>query len=393
MTGAVVSRWARRYVVVAVCWLVLWQAGVAIGIPRQTEVTLGLYGFVLGVVFGKAYSLVPTYFDRKLAEPRAAAVQFPLTTAGVACLAADPLEAVPEATGPVGAILWAAGVAVFVATLAWTIRDNPTGRETGTGGPNAHRASVDRVANAFVPVVLAYLLVGSYATLGAQGVVSPPFDGYPPRATHLLGAGTAALLVFALGFRLLPRFLVAEPPAALVYAVLPAGAVAPILLAASLPSGPLFAVGGLLQALAVIGYAIAYLLLFRRSDRRRIAFYGVLAGAIGGVAAVLVGLEFVARGVSPNLLAVHRRLTLLGFLGLTVVGVSFQFYPPNVGEWPGCTDHTAAAVVGLLAGSVALSTVALGASIPVLERIGAALGLAGALGYAYLLGGAFATRR
>ncbi|MDL5362561.1 hypothetical protein [Halalkalicoccus sp. NIPERK01] len=392
MTAATISRWARRYVAVAVCSLVVWQASLLVGVPRGTEVALGLYGFVLHVVFGKAYSLVPSYFERDLAEPRVAIVQLPLTATGVACLAAAPIAGVPTVVGVVGALSWAVGVSLFVALLAWTIRDNPTGAETGTGGANVHRAAVDRVANAFVPVALAYLLIGSYETLALHGVVPPLFDGYGPRATHLLGAGTATLLVFALGFRLFPRFLVAEPPRSLVYAVLPAGALGPILLAATLPAGGSFALAASIEALAVTAYAVGFATLFRRSDRRRIAFYGVLAGAGWGIVAVALGVRFALAGLDPALVVAHRRVTLLGFLGMTVVGVSLQFYPPNVGRWRGCTDRTALAAVVLLAVGVAIQAVGAGGSMALVERAGTVLTLSGVLGYGYLLAGAFATR-
>ncbi|MFD1644407.1 hypothetical protein [Haloarchaeobius litoreus] len=390
--AATVSRWARRYVGIAVASLLAWQVGLLVGVPRGTEVALGLYGFVLHVVFGKAYSLVPSYFDRELAEPRAAIVQLPLTAVGVACLALAPFQGTPDALEPAGAVLWTAGVVVFVGTLAWTVRDNLAGAETGTGGPNAHRERVDRAANAVVPVALAYLLVGSYATLGLAGVVQPVFDGYPARVTHLLGTGTATLLVFGLGVRLLPRFLVAEPPKPLVWVVLPTGAVGPVLLAATLPAGRWFHLAAAVETVAVVGYAAIVATLFVRSDRRRTALYGVLLGAIGGVAAVALGLWFAFVGLDGALIPAHRRLTLLGFLGLTVVGVSLQFYPPNVGRWPGCDDRTALAAMALLAAGVAVQTAGAVLLAETVATAGVVLALAGALGYAYLLAGAFATR-
>ncbi|WP_256298183.1 hypothetical protein [Haloarchaeobius salinus] len=389
---ATVSRWARRYVGVAVAALFAWQVGLLVGVPRGTEVALGLYGFVLHVVFGKAYSLVPSYFDRELAEPRAAIAQLPLTAVGTACLALAPLRSTPDTLEAAGAVLWAAGVVVFVGTLAWTVRDNLTGAETGTGGPNAHRAGVDRAANAVVPVALAYLLVGSYATLGVAGVVPPVFDGYPPRTTHLLGTGTATLLVFGIGARLLPRFLVAEPPKSLVWVVLPAGAVGPVLLAATLPAGPGFHLAAAVETVAVVGYAAIVGTLFVRSDNRRTALYGVLLGAGGGVAAVALGAWFAFAGLDGALVPAHRRLTLLGFLGLTVVGVSLQFYPPNVGRWPGCDDRTALASMALLAVGVAVQAVGAAVLTTWIESVGVGLALVGTLGYAYLLAGAFATR-
>jgi hypothetical protein len=392
MTDATISRWARRYVAVAVCSLFVWQAGSLVGMPGGTEVVLGLYGFVLHVVFGKAYSLVPSYFDRELVEPRMAIVQLPLTAGGTACLAAEPFAAVPAAVGAVGALSWALGVLLFVGVLAWTVRGNPTGAETGTGGVNARRAPIDRAANAFVPVAMAYLLLGSYETLALHGLVPPLFDGYAPRTTHLLGAGTATLLVFALGFRLFPRFLGTTPSRSLVIVVLSAGAIGPILIAATLPAGRFVPLAAGIEAVAVIGYAVGFGLLFYRSDRRRVAFYGVLAGACGGIVAVSIGVQFAVAGLDPAFVTAHRRLTLLGFLGLTIVGVSLQFYPPNVGQWPGCTDRTALVTIVLLAVGVAIQSIGLGGSVESVERIGILVVLSGTLSYAYLLVGAFATR-
>src|SRR6056297_275188 len=181
MSAGLISRWARRFVAASALFLVAWQvvaladalpatqAETPLALPHQTNVVLAVYGFVLHTVFGKAYSLVPSYFDRSLAVPRAPAVQFPLTVVGAVGLALAPLSAVPELVGLLGALSWCAGVAVFVAALAWTVRDNPIGRETGTSDAESHRRGVDRLANAFVPVVLAYLVVGSSATLALHG--------------------------------------------------------------------------------------------------------------------------------------------------------------------------------------------------------------------------------
>jgi len=166
---------------------------------------------------------------------------------------------VPRAVGAAGALLWAAGVAVFLGTLGWTVRDNLTGAETGTGEHNADCRPVDRLANAAVPVVGVYLAVGTYVLLAVHLPLPTILDGYPVRLSHLLTAGTAALLVFAVGFRLLPRFLVTHPPRWLVPAVLVAGALGPALIAAGLPGGPLLMAGAALETVAVIGFAGTYL--------------------------------------------------------------------------------------------------------------------------------------
>ncbi|WP_135363801.1 hypothetical protein [Halosimplex halophilum] len=391
--SATLSRWSRALVASGVCWLVAWQTATLAGLPRRTTVVLGLYGFVLGVVFGKAYSLVPSYFDRSLAWPRAPAVHLPLAVVGTAGLALAPLGGVPAAVGSLGAAAWAGGVAVFLATLAWTVRDNPTGAETGTGDHNADRRPVDRAANLFVPVVLAYLAVGSWETLAARVAVAPAvLDGYPPRATHLLAAGGAALLLFAVGFRLLPRFLVADLPSWVPWAVLVPGAIGPALLAAGLPAGPVFRAGAVLEAVAVAGFAAAYVRLYRASDRDRAGFLGPLLGAGFGVLAVALGLSFAFGPVAPALVAAHYRLNLLGFLGLSIVGVTFQFYPPTVGRFPGAGDALARAAMGLIAIGLVLEVLAAVGPVALLSTAGRAFALVGVLVYAYLVLGVFVQR-
>jgi len=390
--SATLSRWSRLFVAGGVCWLVAWQAAVVAGLPRRTAVALALYGFVFHVVFGKAYSLVPSYFDRGLAAPRAVPLHLALAVVGAAGLAVAPLDGAPESAAQVGAVAWAAGVAVFLATMGVTLRDNPLGAETGTGDHNARRRPVDRAANLFVPVVFAYLAVGTLETLGTHTAAPLLLDGYPPRATHLLAAGAAALLVFAVGFRLLPRFLVVDASRPLVYAVLPAGAVGPALVAVGLPSGPLFHLGAAVEALAVIGFAAAVLVLFVRTERDRVGFYGPLLGGFAGAVGVGLGLTFAFDTAPADLVVAHYRLNLLGFLGLTIVGVSYQFYPPTVGRFPGADDRLALATMGAIAVGLLLEVVAAGWSATTVARGGQALALAGSVGYAYLVLGVFIQR-
>lgn len=392
MTAAVVSRWARRYVLGSGVFLVAWQVGTLAGVPRHAEVLLAVFGFVLHVVFGKAYSLVPTYFDRDLAVPRAPAVQFPLVVAGTVGLVAEALQFGPSWLGALGATLWSLGVAVFLGTLLWTIRGNLTGRDTATGDVNAERRSVDRLANAFVPVALLYLAVGTYETLAVHTGLPLLLDGYAPRVTHLLAAGTAGLLVFALGFRLLPRFMVARPPRALVAVVLPAGALGPGILATTLGTSPWMQLGALVETVAVTGFAAGIGLLYYRSDRRRVGFYGVLAGAACGVAAVAVGSSFAFGSISHALVQAHLRLNLLGFLGLTIIGVSYQFYPPAVGALPGASDRTALTSISCVGAGVVLQVGGFLGDLPLVTTLGELAALAGALLHAYLLVAVFRAR-
>lgn len=388
MTSRDVGRWSRGFTVASVAFLVAWQAAALAGVPRSVEVALGLYGFVLHMVFGKAYTLVPSYFDRELASPRLAAIHLPLSVAGAAGLAVAPLTDLPVEFAASAA--WTAGVALFLVGILWTVRGNLAGAETGTSDVNRHRRRVDRIANAFVPVVLAYLAVGAYETLAASSEL-PTVVGGGPRTAHLLAAGTAALLVFAVGFRLLPRFLAADPPTALVLVVLPAGAIGPAMLAVDLWGGRWFQVGAALQAAAVVGFALAYVVLFVRSDRRRVGVYGGLLGVLAGVAAVTLGLTFAFGEVRAWAPTAHFRLNVLGFLGLTIVGVAYQFYPPAVGTFRGANDRTAMVSMGLLGGGLALQVVGM-AWRPWLATAGEVMTLVGALTYGSLLLGLFYQR-
>jgi hypothetical protein len=104
---------------------------------------------------------------------------------------------------------------------------------------------------------------------------------------------------------------------------------------------------------------------------------------------VLVGLHFAFVETGFGLVDAHFRLNVLGFLGLTVVGATYQFYPPTVGTVPGASDRTAltaAVLIGLgllgeLGGAIARAELAVGA--------GRAVALAGAATFAYLVLGVF----
>lgn len=381
------TRRVHRELHAALGFLVVWQLAVLVGSPRFVAVALGLLGFVFHVVFAKAYTLVPSYFARELAVPWAPTLQLPLTAFGALGLAGAAGGWLPGTVGTAAALSWLAGVLVFLGAMAWTLRGNLLGAETGTGEPNADRRAVDRFANAFVPVVGAYLLVGSYELAATWSALPVLFDGYGPRASHLLAAGTAALLIFAVGFRLLPRFLVARPPRALVGVVLPAGALGPALIAAALPAGTLFVLGAALEAVAVVGFAAAYGWLFARSDRRRVGFYPVGLGMLAGVAGVGLGLHLATAGFDVGLARAHARLNLLGFLGLTIMGVTYQFYPPAAGQFRGANDRTGLAVVGLIAGGLLLEVVGLLAGQSGLVTGGRVLAVVGAAGYAALIVG------
>lgn len=389
----IVSRWSRRYALVSVFALVFWQLGVLLEVPRQTEIALGIFGFVLHMIFAKAYALVPPYFDRELAFPRAPKIQFPFVVGGTLGLASAPLGFGPAWLATGSAALWCLGVVVFVGTVLWTISGALIEGATGTGEHNAERRPVDRLANVFVPVALLYLLIGSYETTALHSSLPSIFNGLSAQASHILAAGTGALLVFALGFRLLPRFLGVHPSVWAVRFVLPTAAVGPVLIVAGFGDRQLLMIGAVVEAVSVCLFAVVLLRMVARSERRRIGMYGVAGGAASGVAGVLLGLVFAFRGATVPLTTLHLRLNVLGFLGLTIVGLTYQFYPPSIGTFAGSSDRAAflsilGICLGLLfhAGGVVVG-------FQELNTIGFFPPFIGSIVYAYLVVSAFVAGR
>lgn len=375
----------RGFVLVGFGYFLAWQAAVVFEAPHRATMALAIHGFVFHVIFGKGYALIPSYFDRELAFDLGPMIHLPLTVLGTVGLTLGPVAGASELES-LGAVAWGAGGAIFLITILATVRDNVVGRETGTGEANRHRRAVDQLANAFVPVALFYLAVGSYETVALHTAL-PGVIGSHAGLSHVLAAGTAGLLVLTIGARLLPRFMVAEPPLLFVLFMLPAGALGPWVIATHLRGGLLFRIGATLQAVAIVSYAIVVLVLFRRSDRRRVGLYGVALGAIAGIVAVLLGLAMAFEYEPIVLSVIHHRFTLLGFLGLTIIGVSFQFYPPGIGTLPAVGDRTAAIGLGSLATGLLLELVGTIGSLEPLVLAGSGLTFGAAAAICYVLFG------
>lgn len=384
MAAANVSRWSRRFVLAGCIFFVVWQGAGLVGVSRGVEVALGLFGFVFHVLFGKAYALVPSYFDRELRWPRAPGVQFPLSSGGTVGLVGDAVGLGSEWL-VVGSVLWFGGVVVFIGTMGGTISGNLIGRETGTSSANEDRAAVDRFANLFVPAALVYLVVSSVDGVVFAVFGSAVFGGYQPRVTHLFAVGTVVLFVFAIGFRLLPRFYVAYPPIVLVRSVLVSGAVGPVMLVLGFPSGWLFQVGAVLVGYSIVGYTGTIGWLYWSSDRSRVGLVGVLVGAGFGVVGVVFGLWFAFVGLDQAVVASHFRVMLLGFLSMTIMGVSFQFYPPNIGEGRFVSNQVAGVALGCIAGSVILHVVGSLVGWPEVVLVGYGVSVIGAVLYGNIL--------
>jgi hypothetical protein len=150
------------------------------------------------------------------------------------------------------------------------------------------------------------------------------------------------------------------------------------------------------------GETVAHRTLFARSDRRRVGLYAVLPATLAGLVGVGAGLLFVTGVPTATLVRTHLRANVLGVLGLTIVGLSYQFYPPAIGTTPGATDRTAFVSIARLAGGLGVEIARLAGGLGVeiagafagtdpLVGVGEAFALLGAGLYAYLLASAFRT--
>lgn len=384
--SAGVSRWTRYFVAASAACFVAYFASVLAAWPLRVQVLFGLFGFVCLMVFGMGYLLLPPYAGRTIADHRFAGVQFALVIPGLCLLVVDRLLDAPPVLGRLGSVLWAGGVVAFVAALAATVHRRGRGPDVPAAGvPGTGAAS--RVAVAVLPVAVLYLVGGTLAHLGAVGLPVPVPFWLPLRAaSHAYAAGFATLLVFALSARLLTGFFSATPPRRLLDVVAVAGAIAPLLLSTGLWVDPWFRVGAVLETAAVTGYAVTVAVVLRQSDRVRVGGYGVVAGAVAGVAATMAGASAAFGVGAADAVRLHVRLALGGFLPLTVAGYAFLFFPVTGGQFRGAMPRTAAAALALLAGGLVLQVagvVVFGAAV---DAAGAAVSLLGGLTYLYLLG-------
>lgn len=388
-----VGRWTRAFVGWSSISFVGLATLVAMGSNRFTLAVVGLFGFVLPMVFGMAYVLLPPYVGRTLDQPRLAGLHFGLAVVGFSGLLLWAGGVGSFGVARLGLWAWTLGVVVFVgsigSTAARALRANPG--SVLRLGDRPQRTT--RLATAMLPIALAVLLLGHVVALAL--IDSPDaFHLAFPALVHLAGAGFAALLVFALGARLLLGFFHVDPPRSLVAVIVLPGAVGPLLLATQPTGSTWFLAGGILESAAMVAYLGLVASVAVRTDARRPGLAGILLGAVAGVAATGVALGVVRGHLPGALLDLHAVLVLQGFFGLTIAGYAFQFFPVTTGHTPGATPWGARTVIGLLAIGLALDT--LGAPVthvaggthagPSVALTGARLTLAGAIGYAYLLG-------
>jgi hypothetical protein len=344
------GRWTRYFVLAGATAALAWRAGALAGVAVRTRTVFALLGFVFPTVFGMAWLLFPAYVGRTAPDGPWPGVTFVGSVGGAGLYAAGSVVGESGLTD-VGALAWVLGVASFLVLQGVAVV--PAVRATGVDALLDRLAPAARVATVAIPAALGYLVAGSAVLVLARAGVATR-----PAAVHLLALGFGALLVYALGVRLLAGFFHVGASARAVGVVLGLGATGPAVLAANLWVAPWFALGALASAAGMVGYALVVADVFVRADRRRVGLYGVLAGAAGGVVAVAVGTAVAALGASPSLLGVHFGAGVGGFFHLTVVGYLYLFFPPQANSFVGASERAALGSILVLAVGTALELAA-----------------------------------
>ncbi|RKD89293.1 hypothetical protein [Halopiger aswanensis] len=389
--SAGLRRWTQRFTIASAGAFVAFLPAPLVGTGHRTAVLIGLFGFVCPMIFGMGYLLLPAYAGRTLVDYRLAGFHFGLAYLGAALIVGGWIRDGIGTLFTAGAALWALGVATFVGALLATIGPVLVTEPAAVlrFGDRPQRST--RLATAVLPVAVGYLLVGTIALLEVTPLLGLT-DGSirPAQVSHYYAIGFGALLVFALGARLLVGFYHVTPPRSLVWLLLLSGVVAPGLLGTVRWQGPWFRIGAGSAAVAMGCYAAVIAFVAVRTDRSRVELSGIAFGALAGVLAVVASGSLLLGNGVRNALLLHRTFVLAGFFPLTITGYAFQFFPVATGRVPGATARGVAATIGALAVGVAAQGLGIAGQLELVRSFGIGLSLLGAIGYLYLVVGRFA---
>ncbi len=292
---------------------------------------LPAFGFIGLMIFGMAQQFVPLYSGRNLWNPRFALAQVVVAILGVALLLPGP------AWEPLGFGLWLLSCLMFVALIVMTIRSEKL--PTRPAGRHAEYVLMDRLGIPMTSVAVLYLIAASVGFLlrsPSDAPMVPAAQQYYYSWLHLYNLGFIVLMVFGVGFHLLPRFLDAVPnvraaTAITAFALPGAAAVALTMPFLDTPSFEfVFAVFAILEAATAVLFALLVLDLWRRSGGRRPASMFNAAAGLWLILGVTFGSLF---GLYPNLtgtnwVVAHGWINFLGFAGFEIFGVTHEVLPP-----------------------------------------------------------------
>lgn len=288
-------------------------------------------GFIGLMIFGMAQQFVPLYSGRALWNPRFALVQVVLAILGVALMLPGP------SWEPVGFGLWLVAGVMFVVLLVMTLRSKPL--PTKPAGRHPEYVQMDRLGIPMTSAAVLYLIAASVGFLlqsPSNAPLVPLAQDYYYSWLHLYNLGFIALMVFGVGFHLLPRFLDAVPnlrvAKAIIALALPgAAAVAVTMPFLAMPAlGSAFTLFAILEATGAVLFALLVLDLWRRSRSRRPASLFNAAAGVWLIVGVTLGSLF---GLFPSLagsewVVAHGWVNFFGFAGFEIFGVTHEVLPP-----------------------------------------------------------------
>ncbi|MFB6153636.1 MAG: hypothetical protein ABEJ27_05230 [Halodesulfurarchaeum sp.] len=367
--------------------MVGFQIALLLGLSARILVIVGLFGGVLSMVFGMGYLLIPSYVGVVLSDRDLPGAHLVFSFLGMGFLVgAERWDSILP-LGTLGKLFWSAGVLIFVLTLVRTVAppipDEPDRVRRLLFRPRRPT----RAATGLIPVALGYLIVGTVGLLSTDPTFSIPVTIPFHAVVHLYGAGFSGLLIFALGIRLLAGFFHVTPPKPLAWLVLGMGGLGPGILAGYFFEPPWFLVGASIEFLAMVGYAVLVSVVVVRTDTPRIGIAGIGFGAIAGVAATGVSTLFVFGAIDlPAAITVHMILILEGFLFLTIVGYTYQFFPVTNRQFRGATERTALGTILAVVLGIPIQLLGEVMALDWVRVTGGVFVLCGLIGYAYLVG-------
>jgi len=361
---------SRLAIVSSLLFLILWilsslvgtyalavgAYGLAAFLARPAwSVDLPLFGFLGLMIFGIAEHFIPLFAGRELERPSLATVQVVVAIVSVGIALGPPRLLI------VGRLLWFGAAALFAGLLLETLR---TGRIVPRPGVRREGLlAIDHRAALLTATATAYLLVASAGfALAATGgrPLTPGLAPYGASFLHLYTLGFVALSLFGVLLHLLPRFLEAVPSARWVTVLAALAIPAPAGVALTIPYVSAdHPVRFLLVGFAAIEGWVAVLFvslvigLWQGSARRRPASLFFVLGGIWLVVGAGVGL-YMASSMGATLRGTTTQswLTVLGFAGFEIFGITHEVLLPYVGQGLRAWQVAALAHEGLATGGL-----------------------------------------
>ncbi len=319
----------RRFLAASPVHLATWGLLTAVGgFAFNADLWLFMTGFVGFTLLGFAWHLFPALSRKRLKWVPDGTGYWVLGEVAVMAglLGMSGLPGIPWAPvlGLLGTGAWLVVVTIFGGALVVSSR----GRSLTAGPPErpADRTAVHLFS-------LAWPFGGVAAAFWGISLVWPgPSFGLWIAGVHLFLLGQVALSIFAVSLRMLPRFVGANAPRLVAQALgtfAISGAVSVPAALLLLPPGwtTLVAVPGLLEAMAALLFVVELVYLALRATTPRGAHAVYVASAsclcVGGA----IGL-FMVSSSDYGVVQAHVWTNLLGFVGLTVLGMWFSMIAP-----------------------------------------------------------------